>query len=244
MFWFRRKQQQEPSTVEDDVPTVEAWSDANSRVHVERKAGFACSVSMRTKVGLPPDMLFDILTNPRNDIVFRGIQSTRKRRVLSNKHGRKTVEVEQEGKWKVLWFKGSFITKMVVVEDRHHNTIEFRQISPGFMKRFEGKWEVQPFTQATLDEVYDVHHTHPFLGLRKVAASVQQGLGITRPHDSLLTLEQDVLPSRRPPKPLEPLFTAICCKILSNVIRDLQSAACKINKGELQWPPLESVGMD
>ena len=35
--------------------------------------------------------------------------------------------------------------------------IDFKLARPGLMKNFEGKWRVQPFTQATLGEVSGQH---------------------------------------------------------------------------------------
>ena len=42
-------------------------------------------------------------------------------------------------------------------EDAGLRQIDFKLARPGLMKNFEGKWRVQPFTQATLGEVSGQH---------------------------------------------------------------------------------------
>ena len=97
--------------------------------------------------------------------------------------GRLDAEVEQIGQWKFLCFGGSFATRLYVYQDRRRGTvgllcsplclpcaplpsrpehaglqqIDFKLARPGLMKNFEGKWRVQPFTQATLDQAGGQH---------------------------------------------------------------------------------------
>ena len=112
------------------------------------------------------------------------LQAVAFRRVLrDDSKGRLDAEVEQIGQWKFLCFSGSFATRLYVYQDKRRGTvrpavqsalpalvplpsraegagllqIDFKLAQPGLMKNFEGKWRVQPFTQATLDEVSGQH---------------------------------------------------------------------------------------
>lgn len=124
---------------------------------------------------LPPHQLYDVLTSPHNGIIFKGIKRVVDRRVVHAAPGRQTVDVTQEGQWRFLMFRGSFLTRLRVEEDHTNHTVVFRQLSPGFMKAFEGRWQLSPFTQETLDEVFDTQHKHKWLGLRKALAAVEHG---------------------------------------------------------------------
>lgn len=127
------------------------------------------------QVDLPPAMLYSVLTSPHNGVIFKGIKRVIDRRVVHQAPGRQTVDVTQEGQWRFLMFRGSFITRLRVEEDRNNHVVVFRQLSPGFMKAFEGRWQLSPFTQETLDELYDVQHTHKWLVLRKALAAMEHG---------------------------------------------------------------------
>lgn len=184
---------------EDAIPSVETWNDASSRVLVTSNArDGTCTVSLRAKVGhasegcptahyhhpstthvqvdLPPQQLYDVLTSPQNGVIFKGIKRVIDRRVVHAAPGRQTVDVTQEGQWRFLMFRGTFVTRLRVEEDRASHSVVFRQLSPGFMKAFEGRWQLSPFTQETLDEVFDVQHKHKWLGLRKALAAVEHGM--------------------------------------------------------------------
>ncbi len=125
------------------------------------------------KVDLPPDLLYNILTSPQNSVIFHGIKRTVDRKVIYQGPSRQTVDVVQEGQWRFLMFRGVFTTRLRVEEDKHTRTVVFRQTHPGFMKAFEGRWQLAPFTQETLDELYDVEHKHKWLGLRKAVAALE-----------------------------------------------------------------------
>ena len=102
--------------------------------------------------------------------------------------GRLVAEVERAGQWKFLCFSGSFAMRLYVYQDKRRGTvgllcsllclpsaplpsraeddgllqIDFKLARPGLMKNFEGKWRVQPFTQATLGELSGQHQAHPW----------------------------------------------------------------------------------
>jgi hypothetical protein len=73
--------------------------------------------------------------------------------------------------------------ELFVWEDDNHRTIRFTNArSDGFMKKFDGAWNVQPFTQQTLDKIYKHNvqqqqqdqHKHQWLSPAGVLAAFQQ----------------------------------------------------------------------
>lgn len=53
--------------------------------------------------------------------------------------------------------------------------VRFQNARDGFMKKFDGSWHVQPFTQDTLDEAYHQEHKHtPWQGAAMALAAIQK----------------------------------------------------------------------
>lgn len=53
----------------------------------------------------------------------------------------------QIGQWKFLRFHGEFSTKLLVEQDRHKRTVDFKLAEPGLMKDFAGLWRVEPYEE-------------------------------------------------------------------------------------------------
>ena len=53
----------------------------------------------------------------------------------------------QVGQWKFLRFHGEFSTKLIVEQDRHMRTVDFKLAEPGLMKDFAGLWRVEPYEE-------------------------------------------------------------------------------------------------
>ena len=53
----------------------------------------------------------------------------------------------QIGQWKFLRFHGEFSTKLIVEQDRHKRTVDFKLAEPGLMKDFAGLWRVEPYEE-------------------------------------------------------------------------------------------------
>jgi len=77
----------------------------------------------------------------------------------------------------------SLFAELFVWEDDNNRTIRFTNArSDGFMKKFDGAWNVQPFTQQTLDKIYKHNvqqqqqdqHKHQWLSPAGVLAAFQQ----------------------------------------------------------------------
>ncbi|KAK9834910.1 hypothetical protein WJX81_007994 [Elliptochloris bilobata] len=218
---------------DSDEETEESWNDKDTKVLVTQPKGFMCHVSLRGKVDLPPDKVFDILVDGDNHKVFKAIKAVAFRKVLRDDGaGRLEAEVEQVGQWKFMLFSGSFSTRLYVSQDKRRGTIDFKLARPGLMKNFEGKWRVQPFTQATPNEVSG---RQPAPARPSWLPAAFDNLHLPGKRESasasLVTLEQSILPGFIPPKPLDRLIKGIAAKQIRRIMEDLRGEVANIKAG-------------
>ncbi|CAI5501833.1 unnamed protein product [Closterium sp. Naga37s-1] len=95
-------------------------------------------------VALPPDTVFSILCDPHNRRVFTFIKSVKNERVVSDCNGVKVVELDIVFALKVPFFTGTFDAHLRNVHDRPNRRVAFCLSRPGFMRKFEGYWQVEP----------------------------------------------------------------------------------------------------
>lgn len=78
----------------------------------------------------------------------------------------KKYEVTHITGWKVLWFKGEFRTRLRIEQDRHRGCVSFKLLDSDVMSAFDGRWEVKPCTQRSLDKLYGKPaNFNPFAGI-------------------------------------------------------------------------------
>ena len=77
------------------------------------------------------------------------------RKILEENKGKGTrkLEVAHRAIAKFLFISVTFETRLFVWEDDIHRKIRFCNAKEGFMKRFEGGWHIQPFSEKTLKEL-------------------------------------------------------------------------------------------
>ncbi|CAI5981951.1 unnamed protein product [Closterium sp. NIES-65] len=95
-------------------------------------------------VALPPDTVFSILCDPHNRRVFTFIKSVKNERVVSDCNGVRVVELDIVFALKVPFFTGTFDAHLRNVHDRPNRRVTFCLSRPGFMRKFEGYWQVDP----------------------------------------------------------------------------------------------------
>lgn len=223
--------------------TVESWSDKNSKIVVTQPEGFMCKLKMMARIDMSPDDVFDLLTNLDNTRIFRSLKPLSWRKVLAdNGQGRVTAEFEQKAKWKFLFFSGTFKTRLVVSQDRDSRVINFRLAQPGFMKKFEGSWRLQPFTQSALDAL-DAPPLGPAQGgtwqgpswsrWNTAVVTLQHRLGLpSKQEATLAVLEQSLMPALIPPPPFDTMLKKIAARQLQIMLEDLQTEVKKIKAGK------------
>ncbi|CAG9464575.1 unnamed protein product [Pedinophyceae sp. YPF-701] len=235
----------------------EAWSDGKQEVKVYQPEGLMCLVQVRARVPLSPQEIFDILTSDTNQEVFRNMVGIKSRKILEDDgRGRMKLQLEQEGRWRFLMFRGKFPVNLLVEQDRNKGFIKFRLLKTGFMKVFEGEWELKHYTHHNVELARQKDTVQAAAsGKRRKGAPVAaapgkdsqhkfgmpsldlSGLpGFLRPaaakRDTLVTLRQSLKPAVTPPPPLDSYVRRISAKVTREVIEDLQKEAERRRKKE------------
>lgn len=225
----------EPSAA-DGLPSVDSWSEKDQRIIVSQPAaGFLYDLILRAKIDAHPDDVYAVLKDPRSHEIFRGIKETLSRTTLEDDgKGRRKLRIGHRAVTKFLWISVTFDTELFVWEDDIERTIKFTNArSDGFMRKFDGTWHVQPFTQHTLDSIYRPQQQprqqpqtdKGWLSPAGALSALQQRVHSSSKQpdvNALVTLEQALSPKARPPGPVAHLVRALCARVLQNMMADLR----------------------
>lgn len=195
------------------------WTDQPADIKVTIPKGSLCNLNVNVNIGLPPDAVFNIVTDPDNKRVFKNIQEVKSRRVLLDEGSRQVVETEQAALWKFLWWSGTISVHVLVDQNRQDHTMKFKQVKTGFMKRFEGCWRVEPiFVDESLCYPLQPKTWGEYCSCTKGKGRVA----------SKVSLDQLVHPSIVPPPPISWYLRGITTKTTEMIINDLQEEASRI----------------
>lgn len=179
---------------------------------VTQPEGSFCQIDARFSVPLPPDDVYNIITDPNNRRVFKNIKEVVYRKVLQDDGNRQLVEVEQLGRWRFLMISGTFTCRVLVEQNRQEHTMNFDLLKQGMMRKFSGSWKLEP-----LDEIGPE-------SLESCTQSQNQGevLQMNGGLGSWVTFNQIVEPSIIPPWPLNGYVRGVTAKIVREILADLQ----------------------
>ncbi|CAK9158175.1 unnamed protein product [Ilex paraguariensis] len=208
------------------------WDDQSPDIKVSVPKGSFCNLNVKVNVGLPPDAVYNIVTDPDNRRVFKNIKEVLSRRVLVDEGSRQVVELEQAALWKFLWWSGTISVHVLVDQNREDYSMKFKQVKTGFMKRFEGCWRVEPLF---VDEKSCLPCKPKTLGDYVSCTKGKGRIG------SKVSLEQLLQPSLVPPPPISWYLRGITTRTTEMLIYDLLAEAARIrgvystenSKGEL-----------
>jgi len=211
-----------------EIPTVETWDRHDCKVTVTQPEGFLCKVQLRAKIDYPPEEVFELLVNPDNSRYFSTVSAVTYRKVLEDdRRGKQKIEVEQAAQWRFLFLSGYFFTRLFVHQDKPEGVIEFKLAKEGVMKNFEGRWEIRPFDQHSLDEISGRTNVWSNFGYR-----LHSFVTHSKPKASLVTLEQSVLPKAVPPVWFRGYMVRVCGSIIQTIIRDLRGEIDRVKQGK------------
>jgi hypothetical protein len=199
--------------------------------------GFWCSIKLLARIPLPPEEVYGILTDPENYKIFRSVKEMRNRRVLSdNKHGKEEVEVEQVGQWRFGPFKGSFNVHLIVNQDKHKRTMDFKlahdKMQRPYMKDFSGGWVIKPYNSDNVDEMvtFPGRHWGSLHNLKKAFHELEDALTGKHANSSIVELKQSVAPGITPPKAFEGFLIKLTARQVRTIMEDLLKEADRRNK--------------
>ncbi|KAI3912177.1 hypothetical protein MKW92_005364 [Papaver armeniacum] len=205
------------------------WVDESPEIRVSVPKGSLCNLSVKVKVGLPPDAIYDIVTDPDNRRVFKNIKEVISRKVLVDEGSRQVVEVEQAAMWKFLWWSGTIAVHVMVDQNRDDHSMKFKQVKTGFMERFEGCWKVEPLF---------VDEKMCFPVKPKTWADYDVCTGGKGRVGSIVTLQQLVQPAIVPPPPISWYLRGITAKTTEMLILDLLTESARI-RGDISTANLD-----
>ncbi|KAG0489226.1 hypothetical protein HPP92_008041 [Vanilla planifolia] len=195
------------------------WVDQPPEIMVTVPKGSLCNLTIKSKVGLPPDAVFNILVDPGNKRVFKNIKAVLSRKVLVDEGPRQLVEVEQSAIWRFLWWSGTILVHVLVDQDRRDHTVKFKQGKSGFMERFEGTWRVEPLFID--EELCSSHKPKSWTEYE----SCSRGKGRV---GSIVSLEQLIQPAFLPPPPISWYLRGITARTTEILMQDLLAEAQRI----------------
>ncbi|XP_068327126.1 uncharacterized protein [Pyrus communis] len=200
-----------------------SWVDQPPDMKVSVPKGSLCNLSVSVDVGLPPDAVYNIVTDPDNKRVFKNIKAMICRNVLVDEGHRQVVELEQAAIWKFLWWSGTFAVCVLVDQNRKDHSMKFKQVKTGFMEKFEGCWRMEPL-------FVDEKTCFPFKP--KTWADYNSCTGGKGRIGSKLSLEQLIQPSIVPPPPISWYLRGITSRTTEMLINDMLAEAARL-RGEL-----------
>ncbi|XP_047968101.1 uncharacterized protein LOC125212097 isoform X1 [Salvia hispanica] len=197
------------------------WVERPPCIKVTIPKGSLSCLSVSVDVGLPPDAVYNIVTDPDNKRVFKNIKEVISRKVLVDEGLRQVVELEQAAIWRFLWWSGTISVHVLVDQNREDHSMKFKQIKSGFMEKFEGSWKMEPL-------FVDEELCHPFKP-NSVAEYVSFSNGVGR-IASRLKLEQLIQPAIVPPPPISWYLRGITTKTTEMLITDLLAESARIRQ--------------
>ncbi|CAN1151203.1 hypothetical protein LINPERHAP2_LOCUS18042 [Linum perenne] len=199
-----------------------SWVDEAPMIEVSVPKGSLCNLSVKVNVGLPPDAVYNIVTDPDNRRVFKNIKEVMSRKVLFDDGRRQLVEVEQAAIWTFLWWSGTISVNVLVDQNRDDLSMKFKQLKTGFMDRFEGSWKVEPL-------FVDEQVCHPLKP--KTWADYDSCTGGRGRIGSVVSLEQLIQPSIVPPPPISWYLRGITSRTTEMIVNDLLAETARIREG-------------
>ncbi|XP_061372319.1 uncharacterized protein LOC133314810 [Gastrolobium bilobum] len=219
-----------------------SWVDKPPQVKVTVPKGTLCNLNVEVDVGLPPDAVYNIVTDPDNRRVFKNIKEVISRKVLVDEGHRQVVDLEQAAIWRFLWWSGTISINVLVDQNRKDYSMKFKQTKTGFMEKFEGCWKVEPL-------FVDEATCFPFKPMTKEDYNAcTRGKGRI---GSKVSLQQILQPAIVPPPPISWYLRGITSKTTEMLITDLLAETARIregyeaekSKGELQGNPGKNVDL-
>ncbi|KAG2501851.1 hypothetical protein HYH03_000349 [Edaphochlamys debaryana] len=226
-------QQHQP---EGAIDRAEAWHEGDTTINVSERPGFLYTLQLRSKIDASPAEVFDVLTDPDPAAIFRSIKAgwggraggtgdecTYRRILEDDQHGRRKLEIGHRAVARFLFVSIGFETHLHVWEDRKQRTIDFYMAKPGLMQKFDGCWRIKPFTQETLDSIYHPErlerHAHGPFGAGGLLGFLHRP---AQAQESLVTLEQSILPRGHTPVGIKGLVRGLCAHQLRCMMEDLR----------------------
>ncbi|KAG7642295.1 hypothetical protein ISN44_As02g022220 [Arabidopsis suecica] len=126
------------------------WYDAPATVKVKTKKGL-CNLNIEFTLRWPPQLVSEMLTNPRNinffrlfDRDFRQRLDNKSTKVLKKDGPRQITRVKKTLRYKLLGRSIAIPIHLIIDENHKNLTAKYKKEKMMYMKVFEGRWKVEP----------------------------------------------------------------------------------------------------
>ncbi|KFK44442.1 hypothetical protein AALP_AA1G257000 [Arabis alpina] len=125
------------------------WYDPPAKVKVKTEKG-VCHLKINFTLGLPPEGVYEMLTNPNNLPFFREDKNGHQRlenistKVLKKDGPRQITKVEKALTWNFLWLSGAIPIHLTIDENHKNLSATYTTKKMALMKVFKGSWKVEP----------------------------------------------------------------------------------------------------
>lgn len=199
----------------------EAWQPTAEFVHeppvleVTQPKGSFCQIDARFSVALPPEGVYNIITDPNNRRVFKNIKEVVFRKVLEDDGNRQLVEVEQLGRWRFLMLSGTFSSRVIVEQNRDEKLMLFDLAQQGMMKKFSGSWKIEPMLTSQMSS--------------STASRESSATAAAAAAGSWVNFQQVIEPAIIPPWPLNGYVRGVTERIIREMLADLQRECLRLS---------------
>ncbi|KAG6736353.1 hypothetical protein POTOM_060901 [Populus tomentosa] len=221
-----------------------AWTDQPPQIKVSVPRGSLCNLNAKVDIGLPPDAVYDIVSDPDNRRVFKNIKEVVSRRVLLDEGHRQVVDVEQAAIWKFLWWSGTISVHVLVDQNRQDHsvriniflsTVSIAAISNQKLVFNPSGEDLFVLFMACylcgnafrLGEFDELHASENWVH-EKIRRLLERGKGRI---GSKVSLEQLIQPAIVPPPPISWYLRGITTRTTEMIVNDLVAEAGRIRVG-------------
>ncbi|CAI5509903.1 unnamed protein product, partial [Closterium sp. Naga37s-1] len=213
------------------------WEDEQPKLEVSVPKGSFCRMDAQFLLALPPDLVYSTLCDPSNRRVFKNITDVSYRNVLYDDGDVQEVELQQGARWRFLFLSGTFDVRLRVKQDRPNLKMSFKLIRPGFMKQFEGYWQLVPLVvspssflppSTTLPSSSAPSPHSPTARSARPPAPHSARLASHTPASTSSLAHSVVQPTLSPPPILSHYLRGISTQITRDMLKDFQTEAARI----------------
>ncbi|GFH24750.1 uncharacterized protein HaLaN_22603 [Haematococcus lacustris] len=126
----------------------------NCTFHSSLVGGNCARVDMEAEVDVPAAAMFKLLANPKeHERIFEAIEGASSTLILEE-GAKRRYTLDYQARWKFWRVTGVCENRLIMETDADEGTVTFRLREPGFLRTYEGTWQIIPKGSTGL-------HLHP-----------------------------------------------------------------------------------
>ncbi|KAL6762039.1 hypothetical protein V8C86DRAFT_714844 [Haematococcus lacustris] len=116
----------------------------NCTFHSSLVGGNCARVDMEAEVDVPAAAMFKLLANPQeHERIFEAIEGASST-LISEEGAKRRYTLDYQARWKFWRVTGVCENRLIMETDADEGTVTFRLREPGFLRTYEGTWQIIP----------------------------------------------------------------------------------------------------